>query len=113
MFVRWKTSKRTRRYAAARGMPDGPDVHIAAVLGRWMNMRVDGRRGYKFVKYLGSYYASDGAAEIEEFRQRAIAKLQSLDIEAEDYKMATAAIASRLPRKQRPKRRRLSVVGLA
>ena len=102
MFVRWKESRRIRRYAAARGMPDGPDVHIAAVLGRWMSLRVDGRRGYRFVSYLGSYYASDGVAEIEEFRRRAIAKLQSLDIEAEDYKMATAAIASRLPR---PKQR--------
>ena len=102
MFVRWRESRRTRRYAAARGMPDGPDVHIAAVLGRWMSMRVDGVRGYKFVKYLGSYYASDGAAERAAFRDRCVAKLDELAISPEDRAMAIAAIASRL----RPRGRR-------
>ena len=79
-------------------MPDGPDVHIAAVLGRWISLHVDGRRGYKFVGYLGSYYESDGAAEHAEFWGRCIAKLDELEISHEDRAMAIAAIERRLPR---------------
>jgi hypothetical protein len=104
MFVRWKQSRRVRRFAAARGNPDG-DVHIACILARWASIRDDGRRGYVFVCYLGSYYASDGPIEHAEFWARVDDRLDGLCLSPEDRATAVTAIASRLPR---PTKRQLA-----
>jgi hypothetical protein len=74
MFVRWKTFRRTRRLLYARGR-DG-DTRVAAILG--VNVRADGRRGYRHLAYLGAYYEGGNIFDHADFWDTVGRKLESL-----------------------------------